>query len=137
MAIRLLISFILCIWGSLSLLGQESQQDCLGAIPVCQDVIQIDSIINDYGNKGENDGSCLGYERNSTWFRVRTKGDGVLCFVIRPLRGTDNFDWAVYDLSRHHCTELRTRPQLLIACNASEGIACDGETGASGIGACP
>lgn len=137
MAIRLLFSILLCTSLSFHVFGQASQQDCLGAIPVCQEVMQIDSISNDYGNVSENDGSCLRFERNSTWFRVRTDGEGTLCFVIRPLRGTDNFDWAVYDLSRHHCSELKTRPQLLVACNASPGTACEGQTGASGLGNCP
>ncbi|MEL7535104.1 MAG: gliding motility-associated C-terminal domain-containing protein [Bacteroidota bacterium] len=136
MAIRILFLCILASIGVNSLSAQAIEQDCLGAIPVCSETIHIDSISTDYGNVSENDGSCLGVERNSTWFRVRTSGAGTLCFVIIPDNAADNFDWAVYDVSRHHCSELKTRPQLLISCNASPEIACNGETGPNGEGSC-
>ncbi|MEM6344074.1 MAG: gliding motility-associated C-terminal domain-containing protein [Bacteroidota bacterium] len=136
MAIRI---FFLCVLASFSvnyLVGQAIEQDCLGAIPVCSEQMHIDSISTDYGNVSENDGSCLNIERNSTWFRVRTSGTGTLCFVIRPDNPSDNFDWVVYDVSKHHCSELKTRPQLLVSCNASPAVGCNGETGPNGEGGC-
>ncbi|MFK7920470.1 MAG: gliding motility-associated C-terminal domain-containing protein [Bacteroidia bacterium] len=137
MTIRIFFLSFLASFCIFSLHGQAIEQDCLGAIPVCSSLMRIDSVSLDYGNKSENDGSCLGVERNSTWFRVRTSGTGTLCFVVRPDNENDNFDWAVYDLSKHHCTELKTRPQLLVSCNASSEVGCNGETGPSGESNCP
>jgi len=136
MTTRIFFLYILASFGINFLYGQAIEQDCLGAIPVCSETIHIDSVSVDYGNVSENDGSCLNIERNSTWFRVRTSGAGTLCFVIRPDNASDNFDWVVYDVTKHHCSELKTRPQLIVSCNASPEVSCNGETGPNGEGNC-
>lgn len=80
-----------------------SQQDCVGAISVCEEryfqpnsYTGVGSPINEI-NTGF---SCLDIgEVNGVWytFTVQTAGD--LSFLIYPLDPNDDYDWAIYDLT--------------------------------------
>jgi gliding motility-associated-like protein len=114
-----------------NLFGQTTQsyQDCGGAIAVCSDFIQIAEPSQDYGWVVEADESCLGGERNSMWFRLRVGTAGNLCFNLQPAVDTDNYDWAIYDVTGRHCSNFKNRSDWLVTCNQALSEACQGTTG--------
>lgn len=122
----------------------QPEQDCFSAIPVCQDTyVQNDS----YSGVGENGDeingslSCMRLgERNSVWytFRIQTAGD--LCFTITPNDSTEDYDWAVYNLTNAACSDIYNDASLEVSCSweAPDLIAgCTGNTGPNGQTAGP
>ncbi len=114
----------------------QPEQDCIGAIPLCQNVYFQ---ANAYQGRGENPDEINGTlscmilgERNSVWyiFRVQTPGD--LCFTITPVDTTDDYDWAVYNLTGASCAQIGVNPNLEVACNFTYNTGCAGETGPNG-----
>lgn len=101
----------------------QPEQDCISALPVCQDIfVQSNSYVGEGNNPSEiDDGpSCLDSgEKNDVWyiFTVQTSGD--LSFTITPNNLTDDYDWAVYDLTTSACSEIFTNPDLEVSCNWS------------------
>jgi gliding motility-associated-like protein len=110
-------------------------QDCDGAIPVCQNVY---SEVNSYSGVGNYPGeinagtSCLGGgEVNDVWYTFNVQVSGNLCFSITPNISSDDYDWAVYDLTNNPCSDIATTPGLEVSCNFSGS---SGVTGANGLG---
>jgi hypothetical protein len=117
-------------------------QDCLGAIPICQDVyVELNSYSGDgnYHNEIYNPagdctqdcpGSCLDGEQNSVWYIFTVQHDGFLRFTIDPA-GNDDYDWAVYDLTEYGCADIYSYySQMQKSCNAYSQPP-DGNTGIS------
>ncbi|HLO91666.1 MAG: T9SS type A sorting domain-containing protein [Chloroflexota bacterium] len=144
---RKLYSFNLTIGCLVILLGfsykTEAQiptnQDCLGAIPVCQSTyIQPNSYVGD-GNYHDEIGpqigcpnNCMDHELNSVWYVISVKTAGLLRFVITPVSSQDDYDWAVYNLNEHDCSQIRTGALLMMSsCNAAGGPGYQGATGIS------
>ncbi len=117
-------------------------QDCLGAIPICQEAyIEYDTysgsghypneIYNRPGDCTQDcPGSCLDGEINSVWYVITVQNDGILRFAIDP-GNNDDFDWALYDLTNHSCSDIYT-DYLIVqkSCNAY-GYSPNGLTGIS------
>lgn len=107
-------------------------QDCAAAIPVCNSTF---SEVNSYAGTGaitdEIDGlnSCLSGEVNSVWYTFNVESDGQVNFTITPNDLTDDYDWAIYDISTANCSDIYTDPSLEVSCNFS-GVS--GITGANG-----
>jgi hypothetical protein len=117
-------------------------QDCMGAIPVCQDIYVEENSYSGDGNYNNeifnpsgdcsNDcpGSCLDGEQNSVWYIFTVQVAGNLRILIDPI-GNDDYDWAVYDLTELRCSDIYTSYNLMQkSCNAY-GQAPDGNTGIS------
>jgi hypothetical protein len=115
-------------------------QDCMGAIPVCQNIyVEINSysgsgnypheIFNPSGNCQQDcPGSCLDGEQNSVWYIFTVQVSGNLRLLIDPV-GNDDYDWAVYDLTDLRCSDIYSSYSLMQkSCNAY-GQAPDGNTG--------
>jgi hypothetical protein len=87
-----------------------TDQDCDGAIPVCQDVYsQTNSYSGEgnYPNEINMNSSCLGSgELNSVWYTFSVQQAGQLCFTITPNNTTEDYDWAVYDLTNNQCSDI-------------------------------
>ncbi len=119
-----------------------SQQDCSGSIAVCQSTyFQPNSYTGIGGAINEvNDGfSCLDDgEQNGVWYNFTVEQSGDLSFLIYPLSGSDDYDWAIYDLTNAHCTDIFPNNGLApeISCNYSNsnnglgGLVNNGITGA-------
>ncbi len=110
-------------------------QDCLGAIPVCQQIYMEDISAIGSGNFTNeiNTGiSCTAGELNSIWYIFTANEDGELGFVITPNNLNDDYDWSLYDLTDATCGEIFTNPNLQVSCNAAGGGSCHGPTGATG-----
>ncbi len=113
-------------------------QDCLGAIPVCDYIYQEDSTASGYGNYFEipyggnhcPNGHCMDGERNSRWYIFTVIQSGNLRFQITPQVQTDDYDWAVFNLTEHQCGDIYSHPQwMMSSCNAAGGAGYQGTTG--------
>lgn len=140
-------SFTLIYWllsGSLlfaQLPPNQPEQDCFGAIPLCQNTYFQPNAYQGRGSEpDEINGtiSCmiLG-ERNSVWYIFRVETPGNLCFTITPVDTTDDYDWAVYNLTNASCAQIGNNPALEVACNFTYNTGCAGETGPNGRTDCP
>lgn len=111
-------------------------QDCLGAIPVCDYIYEEENTATGYGNYfeipngGNNcpDGHCMDGEKNSRWYVFTVVVSGDLRFQITPQSQSDDYDWAVFNISQYKCQDIYAHPEWLIAsCNAA------GYLGSTGI----
>lgn len=119
---------------SISAFAQNpTNQDCLNAIPICQNVYSTTVSYSGEGtfpNEINNNSSCLGSgELNDVWYTFTVQTSGNLNFTITPNTSTDDYDWAVYNLTNNNCTDIFTNPGLEVSCNFS---ADDGTTGPNG-----
>ncbi|MCB0707024.1 MAG: gliding motility-associated C-terminal domain-containing protein [Saprospiraceae bacterium] len=110
-------------------------QDCLGAIPVCQEF--YDEALSPSGDGNYNSEintsiSCTAGELNSIWYTFTVDQDGDFGFVITPNDINDDYDWCLFNITNASCEDIGTDPSLVVSCNASGGIGCHGETGANG-----
>lgn len=116
----------------------QPEQDCLGALPICSPYISIPVTYTGVGVDTLEilpDSSCLlGGETNGVWFEFHTLDSGLISFSIIPIIITNDYDWAVYNLTNVSCTDIYTDYSLEVSCNFS-GIS--GITGANGLGGNP
>jgi len=99
-----------------------SVQDCYGAIPVCQDTFVQDTSFVGLGLRqdlvGSNRGCIPLGEQNSVWYKFTVQTSGNLSFLINP-NGSDDYDWAVYNLTNATCNDLLGASSKLVSCNSS------------------
>ncbi|NVO03720.1 MAG: gliding motility-associated C-terminal domain-containing protein [Bacteroidetes bacterium] len=114
-------------------------QDCLGAIPICQNTY---STTNSYVGAGnyQNEintlsSSCLssgGGENNSVWYTFTAQTTGNFSFILTPNNNNDDYDWGVYNLTNAGCADIYSNPSLEISCNSYGALTgYNGPTGAS------
>jgi len=119
-----------------SLLGQiPTIQDCLGAISICQPIYtesQSPSGDGNYVDELNTDFTCLSFESNAIWYTFTTNSDGNFGFLVTPNTISNDFDWALYNITDATCADIKTNENLLISCNAAGGSICNGGTGATG-----
>ncbi|MEL6676395.1 MAG: PKD domain-containing protein [Bacteroidota bacterium] len=127
------------LWAQLP--PNQPEQDCFNALPVCQDIYFQP---NSYEGRGEETDEINGAfscmllgERNSVWYIFKIETGGQLCFTISPVDSTDDYDWALYNLTFASCAQIATNPALEVACNWSYNAGCAGETGPNGRTDCP
>lgn len=113
-----------------------TNQDCGGAIPVCQEVYNQ---ANSYSGEGSilNEinpvNSCLGVgERNCVWYTMTIQQDGLFNFTITPNNPNDDYDWAVFNLTNASCSDIYNNASLEVSCNFSGNTGNNGITGANG-----
>jgi gliding motility-associated-like protein len=112
-----------------------TNQDCLGAIPVCQQIYienQSPSGDGNYNNEINTAISCTAGELNSIWYRFTVNQDGDFGFLITPNDPDDDYDWTLFDITNADCGDIATDPSLVVSCNAAGGVGCHGPTGADG-----
>jgi len=122
-------------------ISAQSVQDCIGAIPVCQNTYNE---VNSYSGEGNildytGDGGCfpnslcLTNETNSVWYTFQVQTSGILDFRLTPNGPNTDYDWALFNLTNYSCSDLMNTslyPQILVSCNA----ACTyGITGANNL----
>ncbi len=114
--------------------GAPTNQDCLGAIPICSNVYSTTTTYSGVGNiQNEINGtiSCLGTgEKNDVWYTFTVINSGNLSFTITPNVLTEDYDWAVFNLTNANCWDINNNPGLQVSCNFSGNT---GATGANGI----
>ncbi|MCK5838442.1 MAG: T9SS type A sorting domain-containing protein [Bacteroidales bacterium] len=119
---------------SFSLLAQvPTDQDCLGSIAVCTDYYYQDNSYSGTGNYPNeiNPGpSCMDSgEKNDVWYIITVQTPGDLGFLISPNQSTDDYDWAVYNLTEAECADIYFDASLEVSCNWS---GTKGDTGPNG-----
>lgn len=116
----------------------QIEQDCIGAIPVCQNVYTQP---NSYQGQGLNDNeinsaiSCLNDgERNGVWYIFTVEVGGDLCFTITPVNPADDYDWALFNLTNASCSDIFSDPTIADSCNYFLNLpGCNGITGANNM----
>jgi len=111
-------------------------QDCLDAIPICQSSFTTTTAYVGTGSVGNEitpGNTCLGSgEKNDVWYQFTVQNAGQLCFAIDPLTNTDDYDWALFNLTSNNCSDIAGSGSALYgACNYS------GATTWSGGGSAP
>jgi gliding motility-associated-like protein len=100
-----------------------NNQDCLGAIPVCQSVYNNPNSYvgtGNYPNEISSANTCLGSgEKNDVWYQFTVQTAGNLCFVINPNSGSDDYDWAVFNLTSNNCADIFSNGTLDVSCDYS------------------
>jgi len=121
-------------------------QDCLGAIPICQDFYEEPSPYPYSGTNGSylneiyNEGSgCLTSEANGMWYIFTAKSSGMLRFEIETPDPYIDYDWIVFDLTDVDCDILQTyrMNDYMLSSNTYGGTQGEeiylGKTGANSI----
>lgn len=112
-----------------------TNQDCLGAIAICQNTFTESNAYSgtgNYLNEIDTVSSCLkSGEKNDVWYTFTVQTSGSLCFTITPNLPSDDYDWAVFDLTSNGCADIATTPSLEVSCNYAPD---PGATGPNGIG---
>ncbi|MBN2778803.1 MAG: gliding motility-associated C-terminal domain-containing protein [Bacteroidales bacterium] len=114
-----------------------NEQDCLGAISVCQATYNQNDSFFGYGNvfdySGDSDcsGLCLDPEDNSVWYTFQVQTSGVLDFRITPNVYESDYDWALFNLTNNDCSDLQNLSSnygIIESCNSAYDY---GTTGAN------
>jgi|GEM_PF-5037678 len=112
-----------------------SPQDCINAIPICQDVYFEQDAYQGVGNVSDEIDpleSCLASgEMNDVWYVFTVQTAGELAFSITPNDLLDDYDWAVFNLTTAACTDINDDFGLQVSCNYSGDAGVTGPTGAS------
>lgn len=121
--------------GSIANAQVPTNQDCLGAIAICQNTFTESNAYSGTGNYlNEIDTviSCLkSGEKNDVWYTFSVQTSGSLCFTITPNLASDDYDWAVFNLTSNGCADIATMPSLEVSCNYAPN---PGDTGPNGLG---
>jgi gliding motility-associated-like protein len=120
-------------------LSAQTNQDCLGAVEVCQTMFIDDNPPLGTGtidNEVDGAAACVDSEINSIWFTFTADQDGDIGFLIIPNNPDDDYDWVLFNLTNASCGDIFSDPSLTVSCNAAGGPGCHGPTGTTvtGIG---
>ncbi|MCC7051514.1 MAG: hypothetical protein IT239_07045, partial [Bacteroidia bacterium] len=112
------------------------EQDCNGAIPVCNSTYSQNSSYSGTGSTQEvPTSSCLGSrEKNSVWYVFTVSASGNLAFQITPNAGSEDYDFALYNITGKSCSDIPSGAATESRCNYS---ATGGSTGLSSSGSNP
>ena len=116
-------------------------QDCKGAIPVCDYIYVEESTASGNGNYNEipSGGShcpnhCMDGEHNSRWYIWTVVETGKLKLEITPQVPSDDYDWAVFNLTQSTCDDIYNNVgSILSSCNAAGGPGYQGSTGINSL----
>lgn len=110
-----------------------NEQDCPAAIPICQNVYHTNASYSGWGNiANEIDAStsCLASgEKNDVWYTFTVSASGNLNFTITPNNFTEDYDWAVYNLTNNTCADIFSNSAIDVSCNFSAEGGYTGPTG--------
>ena len=97
-------------------------QDCPAAISICQNVYSQAIAYGGTGNiPSEIDTaiSCLkDGEIADVWYTFTVQNSGFLNFIITPNTITEDYDWAVYNLTNATCADIKTGLIIIIFLNS-------------------
>ncbi len=116
-----------------AVLRSDPEQDCNSAIPVCQYTYSQNVSYSGEGNTQEIPGNtCLASnELNSVWYIFTVQASGSENFQITPNNSSDDYDFALYNITGQNCSGIASGAITPIRCNYS---ATSGNTGLSASG---
>ena len=97
-----------------------SGQDCSSAAIVCNmsTISESPSVLGFGTQEVNNVNSCLaGGENQSKWYKFTAGNNGTFEFNINPNVWSDDYDWAVWDITTLGCPSLTNIGQNALACN--------------------
>ncbi len=113
----------------------QNEQDCVGAIPVCDGFYNQTSGYTGTGAIGNelpvDFNSCLTIDDNSVWYVFTVESDGILNFDLSPNGGDVDYDWVLVDFSTGSCDDISSDASFIVSCNSFGLIGDDGATGIS------
>ncbi|MBK8490527.1 MAG: hypothetical protein IPL49_06345 [Saprospirales bacterium] len=112
-----------------------TEQDCLGAIPICQEIYTqtySPSGTGNYPNEINPSINCTVGELNSVWYTFTVAQSGSFGFLLTPNDLNDDYDWSLFNITNASCSDIFDDPSLVVSCNAAGGGTCNGLTGATG-----
>lgn len=130
-----LVYILFCFKG----FGQSlPEQDCINAINLCSNSYFQQNAYNGTGNVTNEINphtSCLtAGERNDVWYTFTVQQSGNVNFSITPNNTSDDYDWAVFNITNAGCSQIAVNPSLEVSCNFSGNTGCGGVTGPNGNG---
>lgn len=114
-----LITILLLTWSTSHaqiLAPNQPEQDACDALMLCGNSFtstysyQLIGQVNDLTST-----PCSGGEGNSMWLRLEVISSGIIVFTITPLNGTDDYDFAVLDITNATCSTFTSAN--VIRCN--------------------
>ncbi len=111
--------------------------DCVDAIPVCQNSYAFNGQVgagNDPNEISPN-ASCLNGENNSIWFEINVLTSGTLSFVVLPNVPSEDYNWALYDLTFYTCADISSGIASEVQCNASPDLTAPASAYSTAAGA--
>jgi gliding motility-associated-like protein len=122
---KLLLLIILTVFSWSSIFAQSPEQDCFGALPVCETIFQQNNSYTGSGATQEllalyaiDPAFCLiNGENNSVWYIFTISAAGDLEFAITPISATDDYDFALFNLTNYTCSEITTGVAPYVRCN--------------------
>ena len=112
-------------------------QDCPAALAICQNSYTNPVSYTGTGSLGNEinpANSCLANgERADVWYTFTVTTSGNLNFTITPVTATDDYDWAVYNLTSATCSDIYSNAALNVSCNFSSTSGNTGPTGGSAL----
>lgn len=116
--------------------NQAGSVDCINAIPICTPLYNVGSLTyttNTIPDEINGTLSCLSNgEQNGFWYTFTVQTSGTLSFNIKPNVPTNDYDWALFDLTNNPCTDINDSAHLEVSCNYSNSVTNSGITGANG-----
>jgi len=110
-------------------------QDCMGAIPICQNTYSTTNSyvgVGNYNEVGYFGNTCLAGENNTVWYVFTAQTTGYFSFIITPNSMADDYDWAVWDLTNATCPDILNNTIDPLSCNSWGSLSgYNGTTGAS------
>ena len=138
-SIKILFPLILLWFGNTVFAQTPTVQDCLGAIPICAQVYTETTSPSGSGNYpneifGTSQGGicCMDNELNSIWYTFTVNQSGDFGFTLTPNNLTDDYDWAMFNITNGTCADIFNDISMQVSCNAAGGGTCNGLTGANG-----
>jgi len=113
-----------------------TNQDCLGAIPICADTFTVNFNHNGMGNYPNeifNVSSCYAPEQRSVWLKFTIQQGGLLRYSITPLDPNQDHDWTLFDMTSTSCAQLATFAGASGAMARSNTWGVFGVNGPSGV----
>lgn len=134
---RFFLFLLIVILSATTYAQNPTEQDCLGAIPICQNKYQTVTSYSgtgNYPNEINDNTSCLTVgEKNNVWYIFTVQTSGKVNFDITPNNLNDDYDWAVYNISNKTCAEIYNNQSMEVSCNFSSKKGVTGPNGTSSL----
>jgi gliding motility-associated-like protein len=104
--------------------AQNPEQDCVNAIQVCTTSFSQNISSVGFGTVQElsypyTTGCLAAGEQNSTWYTFTVTSSGSLEFTLSPAAFTDDYDWAIFNITGTGCPGIMNGTAQEVACNYS------------------
>lgn len=130
-----ILFFLMCMQKFVS--GQQlpvnqPEQNACDALVLCGKTFTSPYSYQGYGTTMDlNNTPCSGGEANSMWLRLNVNTAGTIVFTLTPLLGTDDYDFAVVNMTGKSCSTFTSAD--VIRCNYNNNSPGSNVNGAIGL----